>query len=182
MRRFPSFQLNILEANKLLLNDIDFFVFYEKPFLKFNRLLETYMSFAPSGLKQFSKSMPLWIKEKLFQKKIIFDELKSIDRSFNAMSKIKFVEHHLSHASSAFFPSPYKDAVILSLDGVGEWATTTVAIGKHNTIEMVEEIRYPHSLGLLYSAFTSYCGFQVNEGEYKLMGLAPYGKPKFLML
>ena len=137
------------------------------------------MAFAPKGFKSFSLSMPIWLREKLFQKKFLFEKLKLHDEKFNDISKIKFSEHHYSHAASAFFPSPYKEAVVLTLDGVGEWATTTVAIGKNNNLKMLKEIHFPHSLGLLYSAFTYYIGFKVNSGEYKVMGLAPYGKPKF---
>ncbi len=137
------------------------------------------MGFSPKGFASFSMSMPLWLGEKLFQKKIIFNCLKEIDSEFNEMSKINFSEHHLSHAASAFFSSPYSEAVILTLDGVGEWATTTVSIGKENKIDIVKEIHFPHSLGLLYSAFTYFLGFKVNSGEYKVMGLAPYGEPRF---
>jgi len=169
----------VLEESNLKLNKIDHVVFFEKPFLKFERLLETYMAFAPKGFKSFSLSMPIWLREKLFQKKFLFDKLKLHDEDFNDIGKIKFSEHHYSHAASAFFPSPFKEAVILTLDGVGEWATTTVAIGKKNKLEIIKEIHFPHSLGLLYSAFTYYTGFKVNSGEYKLMGLAPYGKPIF---
>ena len=169
----------ILNESNLKLSDIDHVVFFEKPFLKFERLLETYMAFAPKGFKSFSLSMPVWLREKLFQKKFLFEKLKQHDEDFNDINKIKFSEHHYSHAASAFYPSPYKDAVILTLDGVGEWATTTVAIGIENKLEILKEIHFPHSLGLLYSAFTYYTGFKVNSGEYKLMGLAPYGKPKY---
>ena len=169
----------VLSESKLNLNQIDHIVFFEKPFLKFERLLETYMAFAPKGFKSFSLSMPIWLREKLFQKKFLFDKLKELDENFNDINKIKFSEHHYSHAASAFYPSPFEEAIILTLDGVGEWATTTVAIGKKNKLEMLKEIHFPHSLGLLYSAFTYYTGFKVNSGEYKLMGLAPYGKPKF---
>ena len=137
------------------------------------------MAFAPRGFKSFSLSMPLWLREKLFQKKYLFDKLKEHDKSFNDITKIKFSEHHYSHAASAFFPSPFEEAIILTLDGVGEWATTTLAIGKKNKLNIIKEIHFPHSLGLLYSAFTYYTGFKVNSGEYKLMGLAPYGKPIF---
>ena len=150
---------------------------FEKPFLKFERLLETYVAFAPKGFKQFCKAMPIWLKEKLFQKKYLFNELKRHDKNFSDQSKIFFSDHHLSHAASAFFPSPFDEAVVLTADGVGEWATTTVAIGKGNQLEVKKEIHFPHSLGLLYSAFTYYTGFKVNSGEYKLMGLAPYGNP-----
>ena len=167
----------VLEESNHKLNEIDHIVFFEKPFLKFERLLETYMAFAPKGFKSFSLSMPIWLREKLFQKKFLFDKLKLHDENFNDINKISFSEHHFSHAASAFYPSPFKEAIILTLDGVGEWATTTLAIGKNNNLEIIKEIHFPHSLGLLYSAFTYYTGFKVNSGEYKLMGLAPYGKP-----
>ena len=178
--RYPFHAINyILEDSNLKLNEIDYIVFFEKPFLKFERLLETYMAFAPKGFKSFSLSMPVWLREKLFQKKFLFDKLKQHDKNFKDIEKIKFSEHHFSHAASAFFPSPFKEAVILTLDGVGEWATTTVAIGKGNDLKILKEIYFPHSLGLLYSAFTYYTGFKVNSGEYKVMGLAPYGSPKY---
>ena len=178
--RFPINAIKyVLDENKVKLSEIDFIVFFEKPFLKFERLLETYLAFAPRGFKSFSMSMPIWLREKLFQKKLIYDELRNIDQDFNNIKKIKFSEHHYSHAASAFFPSPFEDAVVLTLDGVGEWATTTVSIGKGNNLEIIKEIHFPHSLGLLYSAFTYYSGFKVNSGEYKLMGLAPYGKPTY---
>jgi|TARA_A100001011_G_scaffold123353_1_gene130178 carbamoyltransferase len=167
----------VLDYAKIKLSDIDNIIFYEKPFLKFERLLETYVAFAPKGFSQFSKAMPTWLKEKLFQKKVLFEQLKKHDKKFNDESKIFFSEHHLSHAASAFFPSPFEEAIILTADGVGEWATTTVAIGNKNKLEIKKEIHFPHSLGLLYSAFTYYTGFKVNSGEYKLMGLAPYGNP-----
>ena len=169
----------ILKESKLNINVIDHIVFFEKPFLKFERLLETYMAFAPKGFKSFSLSMPIWLREKLFQKKFLFEKLKQHDENFNNIKKIKFSEHHYSHAASAFYPSPFKDAIILTLDGVGEWATTTVAVGSGNKLQILKEIHFPHSIGLLYSAFTYYTGFKVNSGEYKLMGLAPYGKPVF---
>ena len=169
----------LLNQSNLNLNQIDYIVFFEKPFLKFDRLLKTHLAFAPTSFKTFSISIPIWLKEKLFQKKFIFNKLKKHDANFNDIKKIKFSEHHYSHAASAFYPSPFENALILTLDGVGEWATTTVAIGRKNNLEIVEEIHFPHSLGLLYSAFTYYSGFKVNSGEYKLMGLAPYGKPKF---
>ena len=179
----PSYPFNavkyVLDESKLNLSKVDHIVFFEKPFLKFERLLETYMAFAPKGFKSFSLSMPIWLREKLFQKKFLFEKLKQHDFDFNDINKIKFSEHHYSHAASAFYPSPFIEAIILTLDGVGEWATTTLAIGKKNKLEMIKEIYFPHSLGLLYSAFTYYTGFKVNSGEYKLMGLAPYGKPKF---
>ena len=172
----------VLNFSKLKLHQIDYIVFYEKPFLKFERLLETYVAFAPKGFRSFCMSIPLWIKEKLFQKKLIFNELKKHDENFNDINKIYFSEHHLSHAASAFYPSPFKEAIVLTADGVGEWGTTTVAVGKENKLEIIKEIQFPHSLGLLYSAFTYYTGFKVNSGEYKLMGLAPYGEPKYKKL
>ncbi len=178
--RYPFNAVNfVLNEGRLKLSDVDYVVFFEKPFLKFERLLETYMAFAPRGFKSFSLSMPIWLREKLFQKKFLFDNLKLHDEKFNDINKIKFSEHHYSHAASAFYPSPFKEAIVLTLDGVGEWATTTVAIGKGNKLNMLKEIHFPHSLGLLYSAFTYYTGFKVNSGEYKVMGLAPYGKPKY---
>ena len=177
---YPKNAINyVLKEAGLKLNDIDHVVFYEKPFLKFERLLETYVGFSPSGFKSFSMSMPLWLSEKLFQKKMLFEALKEQDNNFNDIKKINFSEHHLSHAASAFFASPYEEAIILTLDGVGEWATTTVSVGKNNKINILKEIHFPHSLGLLYSAFTYFLGFKVNSGEYKVMGLAPYGEPKF---
>tara|TARA_B100001093_G_scaffold506977_2_gene566792 strand:+ start:556 stop:2394 length:1839 start_codon:yes stop_codon:yes gene_type:complete len=169
----------VLKEANLKLNEIDHVVFFEKPFLKFERLLETYLAFAPKGFKSFSLSMPVWLREKLFQKNYLFNKLKQHDDQFNDIEKIKFSEHHYSHAASAFFPSPFKKAIVLTLDGVGEWATTTVAIGEDNNLKMIKEIHFPHSLGLLYSAFTYYTGFKVNSGEYKVMGLAPYGNPKY---
>ena len=179
----PGYPLNaieyVLSEGKINLSSVDYIVFFEKPFLKFERLLETYMAFAPKGFKSFSLSMPLWLREKLFQKKFLFENLKQHDENFNDITKIKFSEHHYSHAASAFFPSPFKEAVVLTLDGVGEWSTTTVSVGKNNKLDIIKEIQFPHSLGLLYSAFTFYTGFKVNSGEYKVMGLAPYGKPKY---
>jgi carbamoyltransferase len=177
---YPKNAINYaLKEAGLKLNEVDHVVFYEKPFLKFERLLETYIGFSPSGFKSFSMSMPLWLSEKLFQKKMLFDALKEQDKNFNDIKKINFSEHHLSHAASAFFSSPYEEAVILTLDGVGEWATTTISLGRNNKINILKEIHFPHSLGLLYSAFTYFLGFKVNSGEYKVMGLAPYGEPKF---
>jgi carbamoyltransferase len=177
---YPKNAINyVLKEAGLKLNEVDDIVFYEKPFLKFERLLETYVGFSPSGFKSFSRSMPLWLSEKLFQKKMLFDSLKEQDNNFNDIKKINFSEHHLSHAASAFFSSPYDEAVILTLDGVGEWATTTISLGRNNKINILKEIHFPHSLGLLYSAFTYFLGFKVNSGEYKVMGLAPYGEPKF---
>jgi len=166
-----------LDYANIKLNDVDQIIFFEKPFLKFERLLETYVAFAPKGFKSFCMAMPIWLKDKLFQKKMLFNELKKHDNNFKDEQKIFFSDHHLSHAASAFFPSPFEEAIVLTADGVGEWATTTVAIGKKNNLEIKKEIHFPHSLGLLYSAFTYYTGFKVNSGEYKLMGLAPYGEP-----
>ena len=165
----------VLSYSNLRLNQVDKIVFFEKPFLKFERLLETYVAFAPKGFPQFLKSIPVWLKEKLFQKKFLFEQLKKHDDEYNSDKNIFFSDHHLSHAASAFFPSPFEEAAILTADGVGEWATTTVAIGLNNKLEIKKEIHFPHSIGLLYSAFTYYMGFKVNSGEYKLMGLAPYG-------
>ena len=161
------------------LSEIDLVVFYEKPFLKFERLLETYLAFAPQGFRSFAMAMPLWLKEKLFQKDLLRRALAEIDSEFNWKTKLQFAEHHFSHAASAYYPSPFEEAVVLTLDGVGEWATTTVGIGRGNKLEIRKEIHFPHSIGLLYSAFTYYTGFKVNSGEYKVMGLAPYGEPRF---
>ena len=170
---FPTNAINyLLDEAGISINDIDVVAFYDKPYVKFERLLETYHVFAPVGLRSFLSAIPVWIKEKLFLKKLIRDELNQIG---NGTPKLYFPEHHLSHSASAFFPSPFKEAAILTLDGVGEWATTTISHGKDNAITLLKEINFPHSLGLLYSAFTYYCGFKVNSGEYKLMGLAPYG-------
>ena len=161
-------------------NDIDNVVFYEKPFVKFERLLETYLAFAPKGFTSFAKAMPVWIKDKLFQKSALIKELKStLDESVDWRERLLFSEHHLSHAASAYYPSPFDSAAVLTLDGVGEWTTTSLAIGKGSDLQVVKEIHFPHSLGLLYSAFTYYTGFKVNSGEYKVMGLAPYGEPRY---
>jgi carbamoyltransferase len=177
---FPRHAIDYcLEQGAVSPADLDSVVFYDKPFLKFERLLETYLMFAPSGYKSFRMAMPLWIREKLFQKSFLQDELKQLDPTQDWNKKLLFTEHHLSHAASAFFPSPFEEAVVLTMDGVGEWATTSVAHGKGNTLKILKEIHFPHSLGLLYSAFTYYTGFKVNSGEYKLMGLAPYGEPKY---
>ena len=161
------------------LEDIDFVAFYDKPFLKFERLLETYLAFAPKGFQSFKMAIPIWLQEKLFQKDLLRKKFQDFDPAFDWKNKLLFAEHHLSHAASAFFPSPFEDAVVLTMDGVGEWATTSVAHGHANRLEMTREIHFPHSLGLLYSAFTYYTGFRVNSGEYKVMGLAPYGEPEF---
>jgi len=158
-------------------------VFYEKPFIKFERLLETYLAFAPKGFKSFSKAMPLWIKDKLFQKSLLVKELRRVLGDYvNWQERLLFSEHHLSHAASAFYPSPFESAAILTLDGVGEWTTASVALGRGRDLRVLKEIHFPHSLGLLYSAFTYYTGFKVNSGEYKVMGLAPYGEPKYAEL
>ena len=175
---YPKNAINfVLDYSNLKLSEVDHIVFFEKPFLKFERLLETYVGFAPRGFVSFAKAMPIWIKEKLFQKNLLFNKLKEHDKNYKSDKNIFFSDHHLSHAASAFFPSPFEEAIILTADGVGEWATTTVGVGKNNHLEIKKEIHFPHSLGLLYSAFTYYTGFKVNSGEYKLMGLAPYGKP-----
>ena len=168
----------VLSEAGLTLDKVGHVVFYDKPFLKFERLLETYVACAPKGLKQFSMAMPVWLREKLFLKGQLTKNLKKLDKEFDD-ERLLFGEHHFSHAASAFYPSPFEEAVVLTLDGVGEWATTTVSIGKGNKLEIVKEIHFPHSLGLLYSAFTYYTGFRVNSGEYKVMGLAPYGEPKY---
>src|SRR6516225_7229864 len=168
-----------LEEAGAELDDLDHAVFYDKPFLKFERLLETYLAFAPRGFSSFRIAMPLWLKEKLFQKSLLKGELKKFAQSFD-VNRLLFCEHHLSHAASAFYPSPFEDAAVLTMDGVGEWATTSAAMGSGKNLEVFQEIHFPHSLGLLYSAFTYYTGFKVNSGEYKVMGLAPYGEPKYV--
>ena len=178
--RFPRHALEYCLAEEgVTLDGVDYVVFYDKPFLKFERLLETYLAFAPRGFRSFSMAVPLWIREKLFQKKLLARELQKFGRNFDCDRKLLFTEHHLSHAASAFYPSPFDEALILTMDGVGEWATTSAAMGRGNRIQVLREIHFPHSLGLLYSAFTYYTGFRVNSGEYKLMGLAPYGQPRF---
>lgn len=177
--RLPKHAITyVLENSGLTLADVDAVVFYDKPFLKFERLLETYLAKAPRGLRSFQMAMPVWLREKLFLKDFLIKELKAFDADFD-LQKLNFSEHHFSHAASAFYPSPFEEAVVLTLDGVGEWATSTVAIGKGSSLTIDKEIHFPHSLGLLYSAFTYYTGFKVNSGEYKLMGLAPYGEPKY---
>jgi carbamoyltransferase len=176
---FPSNAIGYcLEAAGASLSDIDHTAFYDKPFLKFERLLETYIALAPRGFRSFQMAIPLWLKEKLFQKNLLRKKLKEFDEDFDP-GKLLFTEHHLSHAASAFFPSPFETAAVLTMDGVGEWATTSAAIGEGNSLEVFQEIHFPHSLGLLYSAATYYTGFKVNSGEYKVMGLAPYGEPKY---
>ena len=179
----PSFPSNAirycLEEGNIRLSDVTHVVFYEKPFLKFERLIETYLNWIPKGFQSFRMAMPIWIKDKLFQKQTLLRHLREFDLDFQ-LEKLLFSEHHLSHAASAFYPSPFNEALIITMDGVGEWASTSLALGKENKIEILKEIHFPHSLGLLYSAFTYYCGFKVNSGEYKLMGLAPYGKPIYI--
>ena len=168
-----------LQEAGIELSQVDRVVFYDKPFLKFERLLETYVAFAPRGFRSFAAALPLWVKEKLFQKDLLRRRLRELDPEVDWSDRLLFAEHHQSHAASAFYPSPFYEAVVLTMDGVGEWATTSVSIGRGNDLEMTREIRFPHSLGLLYSAFTYHVGFKVNSGEYKLMGLAPYGEPKY---
>lgn len=180
----PTFPLNAIKAcldhAGLTLDDLDAIAFYEKPFLKFERLLETYLAHAPKGFMSFQKAIPVWIKDKLFQKNEIIKSLSRFtDNTSGIKDKLLFTEHHQSHAASSFYPSPFDEAIVLTMDGVGEWATTTVSHGTGNQLKILKEIHFPHSLGLLYSAFTYYCGFKVNSGEYKLMGLAPYGVPKY---
>ena len=164
------------------LADVDRVVFYDKPFLKFERLLETYLNFAPRGFRSFQMAMPLWLREKLFQKRLLQNELKALAPDYDWATRLLFCEHHLSHAASAFYPSPFDDAVVLTMDGVGEWTTTSAGFGRGNHLEIAKELHFPHSLGLLYSAMTYYTGFKVNSGEYKVMGLAPYGEPKYAPL
>jgi carbamoyltransferase len=179
---FPEHAIRyVLEEAGLSLGEVDHVAFYDKPFLKFERLLETYVANAPRGFRSFQMAIPVWVKEKLFQKDLLLKELNGIEKGAKKTfrDRLLFAEHHMSHAASAFYPSPFDEAVVLTLDGVGEWATTTVAIGRGKTLDMVKEIHFPHSLGLLYSAVTYYTGFKVNSGEYKVMGLAPYGEPRF---
>ncbi|MGA7534007.1 MAG: carbamoyltransferase N-terminal domain-containing protein, partial [Pseudolabrys sp.] len=171
-----------LQAGNVRLDELDYIVFYDKPFLKFERLLETYVAMAPRGFRSFKMAIPLWLREKLFQKSLLRGELKRFGENGDWKAQLLFCEHHLSHAASAFFPSPYEDAAVLTMDGVGEWATTSAAMGSGNRLQVFQEIHFPHSLGLLYSAFTYYTGFKVNSGEYKVMGLAPYGEPKYSKL
>ena len=181
--RFPRHAVAYcLEREGVGLEAIDYVVFYDKPFLKFERLLETYLAFAPRGLRSFAMALPLWIREKLFQRSLLAKALRGFGEGFDFEGRLLFAEHHLSHAASAYFPSPFamrEAAAVLTMDGVGEWATTSAAVGRDNSLEVLREIHFPHSLGLFYSAFTYYAGFRVNSGEYKLMGLAPYGEPKY---
>jgi carbamoyltransferase len=177
---FPSNAVAFcLDAAGIGPDQVDLVAFYDKPFLKFERLLETYVAFAPTGFRSFRMAIPLWLREKLFQKDLLADELKRLSPDIDWKQRLIFSEHHLSHAASAFFPSPFDEAVVLTMDGVGEWTTTSVAVGRGNKLEIQKELHFPHSLGLLYSAFTYYTGFRVNSGEYKVMGLAPYGVPRF---
>ena len=177
---FPAHAISYcLDEAQTSMSEVDHVVFYDKPFLKFERLLETYLAFAPRGFQSFKMAIPIWLKEKLFQKDLLRKKFQSFDPNVDWPSKLLFAEHHQSHAASAFYPSPFDEAVVLTMDGVGEWATTSVAIGKGNRLDVIKEMHFPHSLGLLYSAFTYYMGFKVNSGEYKLMGLAPYGEPRF---
>ena len=179
--RFPKNAIKYcFETANITPKQIDHIAFYDKPFIKFERLLETYIALAPRGFKSFRTAIPIWLKEKLFLKDLLIKELNNFEQENDWDKKLKFSEHHLSHAASAFFPSPFKKAAVLTLDGVGEWATTSLAIGNGNILEVVKEIHFPHSIGLLYSAFTYYIGFEVNSGEYKVMGLAPYGKPHYM--
>lgn len=179
--RFPAQALRYcLREAGVSLHEVDHVVFFEKPFLKFERLLETYLAYAPRGFRSFATAMPIWLSDKLFQKQLIADELAAIAPGYQPRNPLAFSEHHLSHAASAFYPSPFERALVLTMDGVGEWATTTAAIGNGARLDLLREIHFPHSLGLLYSAFTTYCGFRVNSGEYKLMGLAPYGQPRYV--
>ncbi len=171
-----------LDQAGITLGDVDLVAFYDKPFLKFERLLETYLTFAPRGFQSFRIAMPVWLREKLFQKDMLRRRCQQYDPEFDWRTKLVFAEHHQSHAASAFFPSPFEEALVLTMDGVGEWATTSVALGRGNDLSVIKEIHFPHSLGLLYSAFTYYTGFRVNSGEYKVMGLAPYGEPKYAQL
>jgi carbamoyltransferase len=181
--RFPANAIRYcLEERGIRLADVDHVAFYDKPFLKFERLLETYVAFAPRGFQSFRMAVPVWLREKLFQKDLLGSELRAYDPQFDAQKRLKFSEHHFSHAASAFYASPFDEAVVLTMDGVGEWASTSVALGRGHDLEVVKELHFPHSLGLLYSAFTYYTGFKVNSGEYKLMGLAPYGEPRFVSL
>src|SRR5258708_16386739 len=179
---FPSHAIGYcLEGAGGKLSETDPIALYDKPFLKFERLLEPYIALAPKGFRSFQMAIPLWLKEKLFQKSLLSKKLKELDEDVTS-DRLLFTEHHLSHAASAFYPSPFEKAVVLTMDGVGEWATTSAAIGAGNRLEIFQEIHFPHSLGLLYSALTYYTGFKVNSGEYKVMGLAPYGGPKYAKL
>src|SRR3954467_14621284 len=168
-----------LKSNGMRLADVDCVAFYDKPFLKFERLLETYLAFAPRGFESFRTALPVWVKDKLFQRSNLLSELKNFQSGIDWDKRLLFSEHHLSHAASAYYPSPFESAAVLTMDGVGEWTTTSIALGRARELKVMKEIHFPHSLGLLYSAFTYYTGFRVNSGEYKVMGLAPYGEPRF---
>src|SRR5262245_16224335 len=181
--RFPDCAIRYcLNEAGVRLGDVDLVAFYDKPFLKFERLLETYLACVPRGFRSFRMALPLWLREKLFQKSLLRTRLQALDDEADLSGRLLFAEHHQSHAASAFFPSPFEEAAILTMDGVGEWATTSVGVGRGRHLEMIKEIHFPHSLGLLYSAFTYYTGFKVNSGEYKVMGLAPYGEPRYAKL
>jgi len=181
--RFPTHAIAYcLEEGGISLDDVDYVVFYEKPFLKFERLLETYTAFAPRGFRSFAMAIPIWMREKLFQKDVLRRELQKFAPKFDWKNRLLFTEHHLSHAASAFYASPFLEAAVLTMDGVGEWCTTSAAVIRGKELQILKELHFPHSLGLLYSAFTYYTGFKVNSGEYKLMGLAPYGQPKYAPL
>src|SRR5256714_5799233 len=178
--RFPVNAVkSCLDIGGLKPGELDYVAFYDKPFLKFERLLETYLAFAPRGFTSFREALPVWVKDKLFQRGTILKELKGLDKKADWDAKLLFSEHHLSHAASAFYPSPFERAAVLTMDGVGEWTTTSLAVGDGRALKVMREIQFPHSLGLLYSAFTYYTGFKVNSGEYKVMGLAPYGRPRY---
>ncbi|MGH9895288.1 MAG: carbamoyltransferase family protein, partial [bacterium] len=179
--RFPRHAIEYcLAAAGCSLDAVDYVAFYDKPFLKFERLLETYLAFAPRGFRSFAMAIPVWLQEKLFQRKLLVDELRALGAKREIRDKLLFAEHHQSHAASAFFASPFAEAAVLTMDGVGEWTTTSAGFGRGNDLRILREIHFPHSLGLLYSAFTYYTGFKVNSGEYKVMGLAPYGEPKYV--
>jgi carbamoyltransferase len=181
--RFPQNAVSYCLAEEgIRLSDVDYIVFYDEPLLKFERLLETYLQFTPRGLRSFQAAMPIWLREKLFLRNLLRKELEPVGSTFDWKRRLLFIEHHFSHAASAFFPSPFEEAQVLTMDGVGEWATTSTAVGRKNHLEIIKEIHFPHSLGLLYSAMTYYLGFKVNSGEYKVMGLAPYGEPKYVSL
>src|SRR2546423_3591852 len=179
--RFPHRAIRAcLDSARVRIDELDAVAFYDKPFLKFERLLETYLAFAPKGFQSFRTALPVWVKDKLFQKSEIVKELRELEGTVRWENKLLFSEHHLSHAASAYYPSPFSRAAVLTMDGVGEWTTTSLAIGDGRELKMTKEIHFPHSLGLLYSAFTYYTGFKVNSGEYKVMGLAPYGEPCYV--
>src|SRR2546423_4557078 len=181
--RFPHRAIRAcLDSARVRIDELDAVAFYDKPFLKFERLLETYLAFAPKGFQSFRTALPVWVKDKLFQKSEIVKELRELEGTVRWENKLLFSEHHLSHAASAYYPSPFSRAAVLTMDGVGEWTTTSLAVGDGRALKVMREIHFPHSLGLLYSAFTYYTGFKVNSGEYKVMGLAPYGQPRYAKL